>query len=99
MWDVTATLMDCGHCGDTWCRGWRNGRSIAMKSKSSELAEQIALSILLQGEHDSNLEVLRSRLAHGYEQVARRLTALGAELPLHGSGIFLWAKLSTRLNA
>ena len=34
-----------------------------------------------------------------HEQVARRLTALGAELPLHGSGILLWAKLSTRLNA
>jgi DNA-binding transcriptional MocR family regulator len=65
---------------------------------SSELAEQIALSILLHGEHDSNLEVLRGRLARNYERVARRLTALGAELSL-GSGIFLWAKLPTRLNA
>ena len=52
----------------------------------------------MRGEHDSNLEVLRSRLALNYEQVARRLTALGAELSL-GSGIFLWAKLPTRLNA
>jgi DNA-binding transcriptional MocR family regulator len=66
---------------------------------SSELAEQIVLSSLASGQHRAHLESLQSRLACSYEEVTRRLTDTGAELPFQGAGIFIWAKLPTRLHS
>ena len=66
---------------------------------SSELTEQIVLSILTGGRHRTHLEALRKRLSSSYEQVRRRLTAAGATIELRGGGIFLWARLPTRLES
>ena len=41
---------------------------------SSELSEQLVLSILTAGRHRTHLERLRQRLAGAQEKVSRRLT-------------------------
>jgi DNA-binding transcriptional MocR family regulator len=66
---------------------------------SSELTEQIVLSILTGGQHRAYLETLQSRLACSYEEVSSRLIEAGAEIPFQGAGIFIWAKLPTRLHS
>lgn len=67
---------------------------------SSELMEQIVLSILTSGRHRTHLERLRQRLARAHEHVTRRFTAAGVELAFRGgaNGIFLWAKLPSELD-
>jgi len=66
---------------------------------SSELMENIVLSILTAGRHRTHLERLRRRLANAHELVTRRLTACGVEIAFRGTGPFLWAKLPTSLDA
>jgi DNA-binding transcriptional MocR family regulator len=66
---------------------------------SSELMENIVLSILTAGRHRTHLERLRRRLATAHEQVTRRLTSSGGEIAFRGTGLFLWAKLPTSLES
>jgi len=65
---------------------------------SSELTEQIVLSILTGGRHRTHLEALRKRLSSNYEQLSRRFLAAGATVEFRGGGLFLWARLPTRLE-
>lgn len=65
---------------------------------SSELTEQIVLSILTGGRHRTHLEALRRRLASSYEQVSHRLATAGAHIAFRGGGLFLWARLPTSLE-
>ena len=65
---------------------------------SSELMEQIVLSILTAGRHRTHLERLRQRLSRAHEQVTRRFTAAGVDIAFRGSGMFLWAKLPSALD-
>jgi DNA-binding transcriptional MocR family regulator len=67
---------------------------------SSELMEQLVLSILTSGRHRTHLERLRQRLAVAHEHVTRRFAAAGVELAFRGgaNGIFLWAKLPSALD-
>jgi len=65
---------------------------------SSELTEQIVLSILTGGRHRTHLEALRRRLANNYAQVFRRFAGAGATVEFRGGGLFLWARLPTRLS-
>jgi DNA-binding transcriptional MocR family regulator len=60
---------------------------------SSELMEQVVLSILTAGRHRTHLERLRQRLAKAHEHVTRRFTDMGVEIPFRGAGMFLWARL------
>jgi DNA-binding transcriptional MocR family regulator len=66
---------------------------------SSELMEQLVLSILTAGRHRTHLERLRKRLAKAHEQVTRRFSASGVEVAFRGTGLFLWAKLPSRLDS
>jgi DNA-binding transcriptional MocR family regulator len=66
---------------------------------SSELMEQIVLSILTAGRHRTHLERLRQRLETAHEHVTRRFTAAGVDVTFRGNGIFLWAKLPSRLDS
>jgi DNA-binding transcriptional MocR family regulator len=66
-----------------------------MSLSSSELMENIVLSILTAGRHRTHLERLRRRLAEAQEQVTRQFSALGVEIAFRGTGLFLWAKLPT----
>ncbi|HEV7441725.1 MAG TPA: PLP-dependent aminotransferase family protein [Steroidobacteraceae bacterium] len=67
---------------------------------SSELSEQLVLSILTAGRHRTHLERLRQRLAAAQEKVSRRLTQAGAQLTHRtDSGMFLWARLPSPLDS
>lgn len=66
---------------------------------SSELTEQIVLSILTAGRHRTHLERLRQQLWRAQENVTRRFTAAGAQIPFRGGGMFLWAKLPAALES
>jgi DNA-binding transcriptional MocR family regulator len=67
---------------------------------SSELSEQLVLSILTAGRHRTHLERLRQRLAAAQEKVSRRLTQAGARLSHRtDSGMFLWAQLPSPLDS
>jgi DNA-binding transcriptional MocR family regulator len=66
---------------------------------SSELMEQLVLSILTAGRHRTHLERLRKRLAKAHEHVTRRFTAAGVEIAFRGTGLFLWAKLPSKLDS
>lgn len=66
---------------------------------SSELTEQLVLSILTAGRHRTHLERLRKRLAKAQENLTRRFTAAGVEIAFRGTGLFLWAKLPTPLDS
>jgi DNA-binding transcriptional MocR family regulator len=66
---------------------------------SSELMEQIVLSILMAGRHRTHLERVRQRLTKMHEQVTRRFAEAGVEIAFRSSGIFLWAKLPCRLDS
>ena len=66
---------------------------------SSELMEQLVLSILTAGRHRTHLERLRKRLAKAHEQVTRRFSAAGVEIAFRGTGLFLWAKLPSKLDS
>ena len=65
---------------------------------SSELMENVVLSILTAGRHRTHLERLRQRLANAHENVTRRFAAAGVDIAFHGNGLFLWAKLPTTLE-
>lgn len=65
---------------------------------SSELTEQLVLSILTSGRHRTHLERLRKRLAKAQENVTRRFHAAGVEIAFRGNGLFLWAKLPSKLD-
>jgi DNA-binding transcriptional MocR family regulator len=71
----------------------------AISLSSSELMENIVLSILTAGRHRTHLERLRRRLAAAHEQVTRRFTSAGVEIAFRGTGPFLWAKLPTTLES
>jgi DNA-binding transcriptional MocR family regulator len=71
----------------------------AVSLSSSELMENIVLSILTAGRHRTHLERLRRRLATAHEQVTRRFTSAGVEIAFRGTGPFLWAKLPTTLES
>ena len=67
---------------------------------SSELSEQLVLSILTAGRHRTHLERLRQRLAAAQDKVSRRLTQVGAQLTHRtDSGMFLWARLPSPLDS
>ena len=66
---------------------------------SSELMEQLVLSILTAGRHRTHLERLRKRLAKAHEHVTRRFSAAGVEIAFRGTGLFLWAKLPSKLDS
>ena len=66
---------------------------------SSELMEQVVLSILTAGRHRTHLERLRKRLSRAHEQVTRRFQASGVEIPFRGTGQFLWARLPCALDS
>lgn len=66
---------------------------------SSELTEQLVLSILTGGRHRTHLECLRKRLANNYLQISRRFAGAGATVEFRGGGLFLWARLPTHLSA
>ena len=66
---------------------------------SSELMEQVVLSILTSGRHRTHLERLRRRLAKAHEHVTRRFNAAGVDVAFRGSGLFLWAKLPSPLDS
>jgi DNA-binding transcriptional MocR family regulator len=66
---------------------------------SSELMEQVVLSILTAGRHRTHLERLRKRLARAHEQVSRRFTAAGVDIAFRGTGQFLWARLPSSLES
>ena len=66
---------------------------------SSELTEQLVLSILTAGRHRTHLERLRKRLAKAQENVTRRFTAAGVEIAFRATGLFLWAKLPSSLDS
>jgi len=65
---------------------------------SSELTEQLVLSILIGGRYRTHLEALRKRLASNSLQIHRRFAAAGARVEFRGGGLFLWARLPTRLS-
>ncbi|MDT4804528.1 Histidinol-phosphate aminotransferase [compost metagenome] len=60
---------------------------------SSELTENLALDILLQGHHRKHVRQLRDQLRDAHEIVVRRLEKAGLEL-FHQprAGLFLWAR-------
>jgi DNA-binding transcriptional MocR family regulator len=66
---------------------------------SSELTEQLVLSILTGGRHRTHLERLRKRLARAHENVTRRFTAAGVDIAFRATGQFLWAKLPSALDS
>ena len=69
---------------------------------SSELMEQIVLSILTAGRHRTHLERLRQRLSRAHELVTRKLNDSGVEIASHGGGgggMFLWGKLPSVLES
>ncbi|HVW70644.1 MAG TPA: PLP-dependent aminotransferase family protein [Steroidobacteraceae bacterium] len=66
---------------------------------SSELTEQMVLSILTSGRHRTHLERLRKRLAKAQESVMRRFQSAGVEIAFRGSGLFLWARLPSSLDS
>jgi DNA-binding transcriptional MocR family regulator len=66
---------------------------------SSELMEQVVLSILTAGRHRTHLERLRKRLARAHEHVSRRFHAAGVEIAFRGTGQFLWARLPSTLES
>jgi DNA-binding transcriptional MocR family regulator len=66
---------------------------------TSELTEQIVLSILTGGRHRTHLERLKQRLAQAHQNVSRRFAELGVDIAFRSSGIFLWAKLPTELDS
>jgi DNA-binding transcriptional MocR family regulator len=66
---------------------------------SSELMEQMVLSILTGGRYRTHLERLRKRLAKAHEQLTRRFGAAGVEIAFRGAGLFLWAKLPATLDS
>lgn len=67
---------------------------------SSELTENLALDILLQGQHRKHVRQLRGRLGEAHEFVARRLEEIGFELFNEPrAGLFLWARHSAVTDA
>ena len=67
---------------------------------SSDLSEQLVLSILTAGRHRTHLERLRRRLAGAQEKVSRRLAQAGAQLTHRtDGGMFLWAHLPSPLDS
>lgn len=66
---------------------------------SSELMEQMVLSILTSGRHRTHLERLRKRLAKAQEEVSRRFNDAGVETAFRGDGLFVWAKLPAVLDS
>ncbi|HUI60700.1 MAG TPA: PLP-dependent aminotransferase family protein [Steroidobacteraceae bacterium] len=84
---------------DEWVQPLLRAKTIASLS-SSELAEQLVLSILTAGRHRTHLERLRQRLAAAQEKVSKRLTQAGARLEHRtDSGMFLWAHLPCALDS
>ncbi len=84
---------------DEWVQTLLRLKTIASLS-SSELAEQLVLSILTAGRHRTHLERLRQRLAGAQEKVSRRLTEAGAQLTHRtDGGMFLWARLPSPLDS
>jgi DNA-binding transcriptional MocR family regulator len=78
---------------DEWVQSLLRAKTIASLS-SSELSEQLVLSIMTAGRHRTHLERLRQRLAGAQEKVSRRLTEAGARIAHRpDSGMFLWASL------
>lgn len=67
---------------------------------TSELTEQLVLSILTAGRHRTHLDKLRRRLMSAQDIVTRRLTAAGAQIDFQpASGMFLWARLSRTIDS
>jgi DNA-binding transcriptional MocR family regulator len=84
---------------DEWVQNLLRVKTIASLS-SSELSEQLVLSILTAGRHRTHLEKLRQRLAAAQERVSSRLTRVGAQLTHRtDSGMFLWAHLPSPLDS
>jgi DNA-binding transcriptional MocR family regulator len=84
---------------DEWVQTLLRLKTIASLS-SSELSEQLVLSILTAGRHRTHLEKLRQRLAAAQEKVSRRLVQAGARLTYRThSGMFLWAQLTSSLDS
>jgi DNA-binding transcriptional MocR family regulator len=83
---------------DEWVQSLLRVKTIASLS-SSDLSEQLVLSILTAGRHRTHLERLRQRLAAAQDKVSRRLTQAGAHLTHRtDSGMFLWARLPSPLE-
>lgn len=83
---------------DEWVQSLLRVKTIASLS-SSDLSEQLVLSILTAGRHRTHLERLRQRLAGAQEKVSRRLTQAGAQLTHRtDSGMFLWTHLPSPLE-
>ncbi|WP_263140215.1 PLP-dependent aminotransferase family protein [Pseudomonas sp. RIT-PI-AD] len=60
---------------------------------SSEITEELALDILLQGRHRKHVKQLQDNLSQAHEAVARRLENVGMEIYLEPrAGLFLWAR-------
>lgn len=60
---------------------------------SSEITEELALEVLLQGRHRKHVKQLQSYLAEAHDSVARRLRSVGMELFVEPrAGLFLWAR-------
>ena len=60
---------------------------------TSELTEELALTVLLQGRHRKHVKQLQSNLADAHETVARLLEGVGMELFVKPhAGMFLWAR-------
>ena len=84
---------------EEWVQSLLRVKTIASLS-SSELSEQLVLSILTAGRHRTHLERLRQRLANAQEKVSHRLTEAGAQLTHRtDSGMFLWAHLPSSLDS
>lgn len=84
---------------DEWVQTLLRLKTIASLS-SSELSEQLVLSILTAGRHRTHLERLRQRLAIAQEKVTQRLIDAGAQLSHRcSSGMFLWAHLPSTLDS
>lgn len=60
---------------------------------TSELTEELALTVLLQGRHRKHVKQLQSNLVDAHETVARLLEGVGMELFVKPhAGMFLWAR-------
>ena len=60
---------------------------------TSQITEELALEVLLQGRHRKHVKQLQSRLAEAHEVVGRRLRSVGMEPYVEPyAGLFLWAR-------
>lgn len=60
---------------------------------TSQINEELALEVLLQGRHRKHVKQIQSNLADAHDDVARRLRGVGMELFVEPrAGLFLWAR-------